>query len=266
MVLEPLVAGVATSSLILVWLFYRWQDEILILWNDYKRERGQLVNIGLSVILFMLFLLVFNNLLAAVLAVVLFYLTIKRRDELKKQARGQVIESQAEVALQLIASFYENTGDIMKALKEAADCIKPPLADELKLTVAQYNANTAPLKALQNLADRINDKDMNIFVNAVILSERYGTNTGQIIEEISHKISERISLRDELKNEAWGESITLKIFSFVLPVMTILLMFIPDIRQVLVGTFLGKGIIIVLLCVEYYAWSFATNQEVINSL
>ncbi len=263
---EPIIAGVATSSLILGWLIYRWQEDIRIFLEEYKEEKKKLLHFLIATGFFFLFHVVFRNSIAGIISAILFFLIIRKREELKEQERNRVIESQAEVALQLIASFYENTGDIMAALKETADCIQPPLADELRLTVIEFNANIAPLKAIQNLADRVNNKDINIFVNAVILSERYGTDTAQVIEDVSNKIAERITLRDELKNEAWGQSIQLKIFFLALPIVTILLMLVPDVREVLTTSLIGKGIIILLLLIMYYAWSFATNQEVINEL
>ncbi|CFX15334.1 Type II secretion system F domain [Syntrophomonas zehnderi OL-4] len=258
---EFVIAGAATSIGILSWLLYRWQNDF----NSQLLKKQTLYGL-IAAGLFFLLLLVFKNPVAGVLAVVLMGLCLKRRRELAKKARNRIIENQAEVALQLIASFYDNTGDIMTALKEAADCIQPPLADELRLTVTQYNANKAPLLALQDMAERIDDRDISIFVNAVILSERYGTDTAQVIKDVSRKISHRISLRDELKNEVWGQGMTIRIFFIVLPVLTAALMLIPDIRQVLINGMGGKIIINVLLLVEYCAWYFSTNQEVIDQL
>lgn len=254
---EPIIAGVATSAAVGTWLFHR---------NIIKVRRNQVL-IGITAIgLFSLFWFVFKNPIASVLSVILFGLCLRRKRELAKQKRNLVIENQAEVALQLIASFYENTGDIMTALKEAADCIQPPLADELRLTVTQYNVNKAPLTALQDLAKRIDDRNMNIFVNAVVLSERYGTDTTRVIEDVANKISHRISLRDELQNEVRGQSLTINIFLFALPVLTAGLMLIPDVRQVLTTSPIGLVLINVLLLIEYWAWHFSTDEEVINQL
>ncbi len=254
---EPIIAGVAVSVASLSWLFHR---------NIIKARRNQMF-IGIAAIgLFTFFWFVFKNPVASVLSVILLGLCLRRKRELAKQKRNLVIESQAEVALQLIASFYENTGDIMTALKEAADCIQPPLADELRLTVTQYNVNKAPLAALQDLAERIDDRNVNIFVNAVILSERYGTDTTRVIEDVANKISHRISLRDELQNQIRGQSLTIKIFLFALPVITAVLMLIPDVRQVLITSPIGLVLINTLLLIEYWAWRFSNDEEVINQL
>jgi Flp pilus assembly protein TadB len=216
--------------------------------------------------LFSLFWFVFDNPAASVLSVILLGFYLRRKRFMAGQARNLVIERQSEVALQLISSFYKNTGDIMSALKEAADCIQPPLADELRESVSQYATNKSALTALQDLAARINDRNMSIFVNAVILSERYGTDTAQIIDDLSKKISCRISLRDELKNEVKGQSITIKIFFFALPVLTAILMLVPDVRQVLTASPIGLVIINGLMLVEYWAWYSTTDEEVVNKL
>jgi Flp pilus assembly protein TadB len=265
-VTEPIIAGIATSAAALSLLLYHWQKEFVISRYMVKVRRKQvfvgIIAVGLS----SLFLFVFKNPVASVLSVILLGLYLRKKRELARQARNLVIENQAEVALQLIASFYENTGDIMTAFKEAADCIQSPLADELRLTVTQYNVNKAPLAALQDLAERIDDRNMTIFVNAVILSELYGTNTTQVINNVASKISHRISLRDELENEVRGQSLTIKIFFLVLPAITAVLMLIPDVRQVLTTSPIGLLLINGLLLIEYFAWYFSTDEEVVNQL
>lgn len=263
---ESVIAGAAVSTAVLSWLLHRWQKDFAFADNTVKARRKQILIIITAMGLFSLFWFVFKNPPASILSVILLGFYLRRKRILADQARNLIIEGQSEVALQLISSFYKNTGDIMSALKEAADCIQPPLADELRLTVTQYAANKSPLAALQDLAARINDRNISIFANAVILSERYGTDTAQIIDDLSKKTSCRISLRDELKNEIKGQSITIKIFFFALPVLTGVLMLVPDVRQVLTASPIGLLLIPGLLLVEYWAWYSTTDEEVINKL
>lgn len=270
MLSEAVLAGSVVSISMLGWLFYRWKDDIRRCIRGFQKGSARGYHTG-SIILAVLGLgfmvAVFNNLPAGVLAAFLIIKVRVRLGKLKRIKRNAIIESQAEVALQLISALYENNGDLMKSIKEAADCIQPPLADELKLTVAEYAAGGSLLKVLQNLASRVDNREINVFVKGVILSEQYGTDTVQVVQNVSSVISDRITLYEELKNEMRGQAFNIAIFLIAIPVaVTILMVFFPAARQVLTGTLLGKVVIDFMMVIEYIAWRFSTGQEVIREL
>lgn len=267
---EAALAGSIVSICILGWLLYRWRDDISSRIRELKNNSAGAYQIGsavLAVLGLSLIAAVFKNLPAGLLTAWLIIKVRERIGRLKLMQRDLVIESQAEVALQLISALYENNRDLMKSIKEAADCIQPPLADELKLTVAEYAAGGSLLKALQNLADRVDNREINVFVKGVVLSEQYGTDTVQVVQNVSSVISDRITLREELRNEMRGQVFNIAIFLTAIPVVvTILMVFFPDARQVLTSTMLGKGVIDFMIVIEYIAWRFGTGQEVIRGL
>lgn len=262
--LELALTGGIVTILLLTVLFYWWRGDIKEYLNSqYDPGRSKQAKLGLlAFLLLMLMGLFFKNWPAGILAVCLVIIGNKRRDSLKRSRDNVIIEGQAEVALQLIAALYENNRDIIKSLDDAADCIQPPLSEELKFTVAEYNAGGSPLQALENLAQRVDNRDIRAFVKGVILSEQYGTDTVQVVQDVSMMISDRITLRGEVKNEIRGQTFNITVFLFAIPVIiTVLLIFFPDARPVFTEKAIGKFVMVLMLLVEYFAWHFATGQE-----
>lgn len=238
-----------------------WLFDIRLLWKQ-KKIMVYSLTAGLGVVFLAVFL---KNVPAALIFLVLYVLVLKRREELKEKERENIIEKQAEVALKLIASFYENTGDLMRAMAETADCLKPPLAEDIKSVVALYNTNHSVSGALYEFKKRTRNKELNIFADAVILAEKYGADTGKVVKKISNNISHRISLQGDLRNEVRGQGLTLKIFMVAVAVLSLFLFSVPVTREIFITTAFGKFMVIFIMLAEYWAWYILT-REVIDEL
>lgn len=211
--------------------------------------------------------LFFNNSAAAALCVVFSFLFHRKRVELEFRARKAALDEQAETALQMIASLYETTGDLVEALKGAAGCTPAPMRDELQTTVADYFTGTPLKEALLGFAERTDNRDIDIFVKGVTLSERYGTDTAGVVSDVAAVIRDRILLREELKNEMRGQNLTVNIFLLFLPVVAGgLVMFSPDARQILTGNVFGKLMVCVMIAVEFFSWYFTRSLGVTEEL
>mgnify|MGYP001164258594 CR=1 FL=1 len=271
MVLTPefIIAGVTTTVLIIVWLLIQWQNE-LIKWiriqNHSPTDKSKLITASISIGIFIILLVVFKNPLAGALGSFLTLLYRRRSRELERGNKNAQIEEQAEVALQLITALYENNHDLVRSIDQAGDCIQPPLSDELKRTVTEYYAGKPAMESLKDFADRVNNRDIDVFVKGVTLSEQYGTDTSQVIHDVSSIMADRITLREELRNEMKGQSLTITIFLSVLPLVTIGAMCFPEMRQVLVDTSLGKSVITLMILMEYIAWHFTHRQAEVDAL
>lgn len=208
-----------------------------------------------------------ENLVAAGLLAVFAFLFRRQSLELKKMERKSLIDQQAEVALQMIASLYETTGDMVRAFEGASECVPSPMADELKRVVAEYRAGAPLGEAMLDFAERSGNKDIDIFVRGVNLSEKYGTQTSEVVHDVAELIRDRITLRDELKNELRGQKLTVNVFLMLIPVVgTGLFLFSPEARHTMTATLGGKVIVDILICIEYFAWYFMSRQGVVEEL
>lgn len=208
-----------------------------------------------------------KNILAAVLLVVFTFMYRVRALYLKRRDYMALIESQAEVALQMISSLYDNMGDMVRAIEGTSECVASPMSDELKRIVAEYRAGKSLNDALTDFARRSNSRDIDVFVKGVLLSEKYGSDTAEVVSDVVDLVRDRITLRDELKNELKGQKLTISLFLLLIPLVGVgLFFFSPEAKITITTSLAGKAIICALITIEYIAWHVTSGQGMVEEL
>jgi len=211
--------------------------------------------------------LLLDNLAASVLLAVFAVIFSFKKLEVDYRQYKARIDEQAQAALQMIASLYDTTGDLVRAIEGAAGCTASPMRDELVKTLVEYRTGASLAEALQSFAERADNRDIDIFVKAVVLSEKYGTDTAEVVAEIARVIRDRIILREELKSEVRGQRFTVNLFLLFLPLTAALLLyFSSEARHIITGTFFGKAVICFIILVEFGAWYFSRHAGVVEEL
>ena len=211
--------------------------------------------------------LAINNPVAAVMMASFGVLACRKQVDLSLRARQRLIDEQAETALQMIASLYETTGDLVRAVEGAASCTASPMRDELMRTVVEYRAGKSLADALEGLAVRTDNRDVEVFVKGVVVSERYGTDTAGVVTDVAGVIRDRIVLREELINEMRGQKLTVNVFLLLLPVVAAaMILFSQDARHTITSTILGRALICFMILVEFGSWYLTRNQGVVEDL
>lgn len=205
--------------------------------------------------------LVLNNPLLVAAAIGVAYLFDKKCAELEGAKKKATLDSQAEVALQMVASLYEATGDLIGSLDKAAECVDDPLRSELKRTVVEYRSGTPVREALLGLAERVPSRDVRTFVEGMLEAERYGADAGAVISSIVQVIRDRMTLREDLKNEMKGQRLTVNILLMLLPLMLgLAFVMFPQSKGILTGTLAGKAIVAAIIPAEYFVWSMSVRE------
>lgn len=124
------------------------------------------------------------------------YLYIKKNQRMKK-FQAQLPESLDLMARSLKAGHAFSTG-----MKLAADEFDDPLGTEFSITLDEINFGLGVSDALKNLVHRVECKDLNFFVVAVILQRETGGNLAEIMENIAYLIRERYKLFGKVKTLA----------------------------------------------------------------
>lgn len=211
--------------------------------------------------------LAINNPVAAVLIAVFVVLYRKEKVGVDFQQYRAALDEQAETALQMISSLYDTTGDLIKAIDGAKDCTASPMREELVRTLAEYRAGASLAEALKSWAERTDNRDIDIFVRAVTLSEKYGTDTAEVVSEVAQVIRDRILLREELKSEVRGQRLTVSLFLLFLPLAAVALLVLSDeARNVITGSIFGKAVICFMVCVEFASWYFTRRAGMVEEL
>ncbi len=208
-----------------------------------------------------------NNPLLAVVAFVLTIAFAHCEVDVFYRKRRAVIDEQAEVALQMLAGLYQVTGDLVDTLKKVSQAIASPLKEELQQVIAEYNAGKDLSAALKDFAFRVDNRDIELFVQGVILSEHYGTDTSRVIKHIAEIIRSRLLLRDELKAETRGQNMTINLFLLLVPLVAAgLWIFSPSSKEVLLENTAGKVVLSIVAVVEFVAWYLTRKKGVVEEL
>lgn len=277
---EAAVAAAFTTAALLAWFLRSRQEEVRAFLRRAREEADEgLMRLGIDKASYNLVTLLLvaggafagfvllKNPPAGVLMALFLYFYRRRSIDLRRQERKALIDQQAEVALQMVAALYETMGDMVRALEGTAHCVPEPMAGELKRVVAEYHAGTPLHEALREFAARSQNRDIDVFVNGVLLSEKYGTNTSEVVHDVAELIRDRITLRDELKNELRGQKLTVNVFLMLIPVAgAALFLFSPEARNTMTNSLVGKAIVCGLCCIEYFAWHFTRGQGVVEDL
>lgn len=288
-VIEAKFAAILATLAVLVIFLYLYRNEIYQRLNEYnkkamysearkgsvwymldrtgKSRAGFIVVSAMTASAGFVIGLLLNNLAAALMMAVFAVVFCKKQVELSFRSRKALIDEQAETALQMIASLFETMGDMVRAIEGAVNCTASPMRDELVRTLVEYKAGKSLTEALEGLAERTDNRDIEVFVKGVVLSEKYGADTAEVVTDVAEVIRDRIVLREELKNEMRGQKLTVNVFLLLLPIVAAgLVIFSHEARHTITATFFGKAMMCFMILVEFGSWYLTRNQGVVEEL
>lgn len=183
-----------------------------------------------------------------------------------KKVKEKMAEA-AELALQLLSEVHLISDTLFDAIVEVAPSARAPLREELELLIKNYRLNKPLNECLIEFADRTDNKDIEMFVQGIILSSYYGTDTHLVLKQAAEVIRERRELKEELQNETKGKTFTVNLFLLALPVLVIFLSVkSPEARHTFITTTRGHNLLSITLLVEFFAWYFTQRREVTDQL
>lgn len=226
------------------------------------------VNAAIAILLAVLSLNLLSNPYLAVLSPAVWMMFSHQLVDKLYRARVKArIESQAQLVLQLLAEIYSVSDNLPQAIERVIPSTPQPLRGELENLVLQVRTNRDFDRCLREFAANIDNRDIEIFVQGIILAEEFGTDTHEVISKNAEVIRDRIALREELVNETRGKKAIVGIFMVLLPVV-FLWLFIgsEDARQIFTGTAGGQLLVTLLALVEYICWYFDSRKGVAEEL
>ncbi len=231
----------------------------------YRQFR--IINSLISLCFAVISIVFLNNPKLAVVSAVIWYIFAHKVVELQYKKFKAKVDEQAELVLQLLAETFKITENLIDAIVLVIPSAHSPMKEELELTVKQYRMNEDLDECLRQLADRSDNRDIDTFVQGILLSLHYGTNVKLVISETAEIIRERIALKDELENEIKGKGFTITIFLIVLPVLlTGLMIKSPDARNTFLNTAKGQNLLCLALIIQFTAWYLSRERGVMDKL
>lgn len=116
-----------------------------------------------------------------------------------KSKRAKKLNSQLPEALTIISNGLRAGFSINQAMSAASKELQEPISDEFGKVIRENSLGKPLETALLDMAKKVNDNDLDIFVTAMLIQRQVGGNLAEILENISKTIRERVRIRGEIK-------------------------------------------------------------------
>lgn len=148
-------------------------------------------------------------------------LSIVRR---RARQRLEEIDRRLPDLIDLLTVMIEAGLSFSSAMRMASEQFKPPLSDELRLTLQEQTMGLSTDEALSNMAQRADTPAIRAFVRAMAQGERMGISTGQIMRALAHEMRQRRRAQAEEKAQKAPVLMLFPLVFLIFPAMFIVLM------------------------------------------
>ena len=114
-------------------------------------------------------------------------------------SRAARIEKQLPSALALQASALRAGQSLARSLRIVEEGTKSPLRDELERMLNLIDLGMPVDEALEQFAARTSSRDLDLWVDAMLVHRQTGGNLANVIESLATRVSQRMNLRSEIR-------------------------------------------------------------------
>jgi tight adherence protein B len=228
------------------------EQEFSILDIPITARRFMMMQTGTAILLFVLGLLIgdtlLNKLVFSVSLALLAFLFTRVYIKQKKTGRKNKFEEQFVDAIALVANAVRYGLSLMQALDLAVTEMEDPMSYEINLVIQATRVGLPLDTALTEWSKRIESKDLDIFVTAVIIQNQTGGNLTDILETLGKTIRERFRIQRQIKTLTSQGILSAYILTLLPVILGVALYFIqPDTMSLLFTT--NYGLLLTLICV-----------------
>jgi tight adherence protein B len=172
---------------------------------DLKLRVGEYtaLRVALALVLFAVVIFVAGRdglgLVAGIAAALVGYMLPKMHVRRRIKARLTKFDEQLVEALSLVSNALRSGFGFLQSMDLAAEQLKDPLAIEFKRTINDINVGASFEDALLALNQRVQSKDLDIVVTAILIQRTVGGNLAEILETVAHTMRERSRIKGELR-------------------------------------------------------------------
>lgn len=200
----------------------------------------------------MLFVLIFrgNMITAAGISIVGFslppFLVTRARKKRQEEFNKQLGDSLVIMRNCIKAGFT-----FQQAMESIASEMHPPISTEFSKTLREVRYGVSMEDALKHMVERVQNKDLDLLVSAVLTSTKVGGNLSEILEIIAETIKDRIKIKAEVR-VITSSGRTSGIIIGLLPVAIILILMLlnPEYFQSFFENDIGKLMLMVSIVLE----------------
>ncbi|ORU01103.1 Flp pilus assembly protein TadB [Anaerovibrio sp. JC8] len=115
------------------------------------------------------------------------------------QRRQAAFTNQLSDMLKMIADAMRAGFSFMQAMEHVAREMDAPASREVQKLMRETNLRIPLETALENMSQRVQSKDFDLVVTAVLIQRQVGGNLSQVLDNISDTINARLKMRQEVK-------------------------------------------------------------------
>lgn len=182
--------------------------------------------------------------LGAVLGVVLFLAPDRLLDHLTERRRDRLGRQVLDLTHALAATTRSGM-NLLEALREAAERLPPPMAQELGIALERIEAGATLDAALRDLDRRLDLPGLHLVLRAVLIAEEQGGRLPDLLTKIGRTLQETERVERRIATETSGVRLASRLMAAMPLVIGVLLYFAaPDHVTMLFTTIAGNLILL----------------------
>lgn len=117
----------------------------------------------------------------------------------RKKSIIHKIDQQLPDTISLISNTLKSGYSFLQAIDAASKEMPPPISLEFQNILREINLGVNTENALERLSNRVQSKDLELIILAVLIQRQIGGNLSEILDNISETIRSRIKIKGEIK-------------------------------------------------------------------
>lgn len=180
-----------------------------------------------------------------------------------KAKRVELFSKQLGEALPIIGNSLRSGFTFQQSMENIYNNMPEPLAYEFGKTIREMHYGMPFEEALLRLGTRMNNKDLDLLISAVMIQGKVGGNLAELIEIIGDTIKDRVKIKRDIKTVTSSGRLS-GIILGVLPIALVLLLLVINPRY-LMGFFSSSlGIIMVFVAIAMEIVGFLVILKITN--
>lgn len=224
-------------------------DLLRSLSEDPGSSRSKKIRAAGALLLFLPALAVSGNIVFALIAAALVYLSAAWYFNGRKKKALALFDDQLVEALGAITNSVRAGQSLPQALENTVRDAKPPLADHFREVLKQLGLGTPMNEALLDMTRKVPSKDLRIAVMSINLARETGGSLGEILTRLSDTMRERKKIQGKIKAltaQGKGSGMVMSGVPFLL--LAILYLMEPDLVGLMFSTLIGNIMLAVVIC------------------
>ncbi len=172
---------------------------------DMKLRVGEYLTLRLmmALLLFALVLIVLGRdgigIAVAMAGAVVGYILPRWHTSRRITSRTTKFNDQLVEALDLVSNSLRSGFGLLQSMDLAGEQLDPPLAAEFKRTINDINVGASFEDALVAFNDRMQSKDLDIVITAILIQRTVGGNLAEVLDTVARTMRERTRIKGEIR-------------------------------------------------------------------